>query len=78
MGRSKVNRANADFVDKSSDSTIINATPQVVPILAQVMGPPEGQLSESTRAELVELVTFLHTKQPALIQEHAILTAAIQ
>jgi hypothetical protein len=42
-------------------------TQQFLPIFAQVL-TAEDQLNDETRAELVELIKFLHSKEPALIQ----------
>jgi len=43
-------------------------TQQFVPIFAQVLGPPEEQLDAGTRTEMIELVKFLASKEPGLIQ----------
>lgn len=34
-------------------------TPQLKPILEKVLGPPEEQLEEDTRKQLLELVEYL-------------------
>lgn len=34
-------------------------TPRLMPIFQKVLGPPEDQLLDETRAQLVELVKYL-------------------
>lgn len=53
-------------------------TPRLVPILEQVLGPPEEQLTDEVREQLIELVKYLHKQQPALIQDHEVLMSAVQ
>lgn len=46
-------------------------TQQFVPIFDKVLAPePKNQLNDSTRAELVELIKFLGSKEPGLIQNY--------
>lgn len=52
--------ANEVTIDQSKEPTIQQLTTQLVSILPQVLGPPEEQLEESTRAKLTELATYLH------------------
>lgn len=53
-------------------------TPQVVPILAHVLADgPAKQVVDETRAELIELVKYIRSKQPGLVQENAVLMSAI-
>ena len=63
--------------DSKGEPTIINLTPKIVPILAQVMGPPADQLKEEVREQLTQLIRFLHEKQPALIRAHESLQAVL-
>jgi hypothetical protein len=63
---------------QSGNSTIQSLTPQLMPVLNEVMGEPEEQLDDETRASLTELVKFVHSKQPNMIQPHANLVAAAQ
>lgn len=65
------------FSDSKGEPTIVNLTPKVVPILAQVMGPPVDQLKEETREQLIQLIRFLHEKQPALVRAHESLRAVV-
>jgi importin-4 len=37
-------------------------TPQLMPILQKVLGPPEEQLSDDLRQQVVELVQYLESK----------------
>ena len=45
--------------DQANEPTIQQATPTLMPIFEQVLGPPEDQLEDETRAQLVELVKYL-------------------
>ena len=58
---------------KGGNTTIHQLTPQIVPVLEKVLGPPDEQLEEKTRTELVQLVGYLHSKQPALLKGHELL-----
>jgi hypothetical protein len=60
-------------IDQSHNATIQQMTPQLVPVLAAVLGPPEKQLSEERRQQVTELAKYLHQQQPALFQNHAVL-----
>ena len=62
---------------KMSNQTMIGLTPQVVPILAKVLGEPEEQLDEETREEVVGLVKFIHSKQAGLIAGHEVLEGLV-
>ena len=44
---------------QAQDQTIMNLSNQLLPILEQVTGPPEEQLSEETRNKLTQLVQHL-------------------
>ena len=56
----------------------MSLTPRLVPILAHVMSPPEEQLQDETRHQLVQLVKFIYEKQASLIQPYQSLMAAMQ
>jgi len=47
------------MLDRNHDSTIQDLTPQLVPVFQKVLGPPEEQLDDETRAQVVELVKYL-------------------
>jgi hypothetical protein len=44
---------------QQNDATIQQLTPQLMPIFEKVLSPPEDQLEEETRSQLVELVQYL-------------------
>lgn len=67
-----------ELIDSAHEPTIMRLTPQLVPILAHVMGPPEHQLQDETRHQLVQLVKFIYEKQASLIQPYRALIAAMQ
>lgn len=48
-----------DGVDQANEPTIQQATPTLMPVFEKVLGPPEDQLEDETRAQLVELVKYL-------------------
>ena len=50
------------YADQAGDATIQSLTPQVKPVIEKVLGPPEEQLDEETRAKVLELVEYLKTK----------------
>lgn len=41
------------------------------------MAPPYDQLNDATREQLIQLVRFVHGKQPALLGEHETLTKVL-
>jgi len=45
--------------DRNHDSTIQGLTQQLVPVFQKVLGPPEEQLDDETREQVVELVKYL-------------------
>jgi len=47
------------MLDRNRDSTIQGLTQQLVPVFQKVLGPPEEQLDDETRAQVVELVKYL-------------------
>lgn len=44
---------------QANDPTVQQLTPQLMPIFEKVLSPPEEQLEEETRSQLVELVQYL-------------------
>jgi hypothetical protein len=46
-------------VDQANNATIISLTPRLMPVFQKVLGPPEEQLEEETRSQVVELVKYL-------------------
>ncbi|KAK4696975.1 importin-4, partial [Lecanoromycetidae sp. Uapishka_2] len=60
------------------DQTIIGLTPQILPILAEVIAPePEGQLKDETREKITQLVKFVATKQPQEVRKYEGLAALV-
>lgn len=47
------------MADQKQDPTVQQLTPQLMPIFEKVLSPPEEQLEEETRSQLVELVQYL-------------------
>jgi len=59
------------FIDSEGDQTIISLTPQILPVVAEVMAPePEGQIKDETREKLTQLVKFVATKQPLEVRKY--------
>ncbi|KAL8690882.1 MAG: hypothetical protein Q9218_003775 [Villophora microphyllina] len=54
----------------AGEPTILGLTPQLLPILEKVLGPPEEQLDEETKVKVVEMVKFVHSKQPQIVQKY--------
>ncbi|KAL8704513.1 MAG: hypothetical protein Q9201_002322 [Fulgogasparrea decipioides] len=54
----------------AGEPTILGLTPQLLPILEQVLGPPEEQLNEKARQQVVEMVKFVHSKQPQMVRKY--------
>jgi hypothetical protein len=52
---------------KESNSTVQQATPQLVPIFEKVLSPPEEQLEPETRHLLQQTVQMLYKAQPDLL-----------
>ncbi|KAI9834068.1 MAG: hypothetical protein M1819_003353 [Sarea resinae] len=73
-------RANLRFAatDQQNDATIQSLTQQLLGVFAQVLSPPEEQLSDEVRAQLIELVKYVHSKQPALVEGNEALMAAVR
>lgn len=61
---------------QEGDSTIQGLTPQLLPALNHVMGPPEEQLNDETRGQLVELAKYIQSKQSSALQGFTHLQAA--
>jgi hypothetical protein len=47
------------LLDQANEPTVQQLTPQLMSVFEQVLGPPEEQLEEETRSQLVELVKYL-------------------
>jgi hypothetical protein len=56
------NNTNIESLDQNGNSVIQQLTPQVAPVIQKVLGPPEEQLDDETREQLVQLVKWLQTK----------------
>lgn len=53
-------------------------THQFLPVFATVLGnEPEGQVNEETREELVQLVKFLASKEPAVVAAYETLAKLV-
>ena len=52
------------------EPTILQLTSKILPVLAHVLDPPADQVTDTTREQLVQLVKFLHGRQPTLIRSH--------
>ena len=52
-------------------------TQALVPVLAKVLGPPEDQLKEEMRAELVELVKYIASKNEGLVKREPVLAQVL-
>ncbi|KAG4300916.1 hypothetical protein PCK1_002993 [Pneumocystis canis] len=61
-----------------NDVNIISLTEQLIPIFATVLGPPEEQLTESIRNELIELVKALNVDYSRIINQYPGLLSVIQ
>ncbi|KAL8946125.1 MAG: hypothetical protein Q9222_007434, partial [Ikaeria aurantiellina] len=60
------------------EPTILSLTPQLLPVLEQVLGPPEEQLDEGTREQVVEMVRFIYGKQAQLVKGYPGLMGVVQ
>ncbi|KAL9586075.1 MAG: hypothetical protein Q9203_003998 [Teloschistes exilis] len=67
-----------DAVVHLCEPTILGLTPQLLPAVAKVLGPPEEQLDEETRGKVVELVQFVHSKQPQLVGKYPALVEVVR
>jgi hypothetical protein len=57
---------------------MLELTPQLMPIIAHVLGPPDKQIVAATRAQLTQLTKYVHGKHPGLVESHPELMSAIQ
>lgn len=64
-------------LDSTGEPTILSLTPELLRVLDQVMAPPTDQLKDTTRELLVQLVSFVHRKHPALVRKYATLAAVV-
>ncbi len=64
--------------DSAGEPTIVRLTPQLLPVLAHVLSPPEDQLNDVTRLQIIHLVKFVASKHPELVQKYDVLAAAAQ
>lgn len=48
--------------DQANNPVIHGLTAQLKPILEKVLGPPEDQLTEETKAKVMQLVQFLQSQ----------------
>lgn len=55
---------------KESNSTVQQATPQLLPIFEKVLSPPEEQLESETRQMLQQTIQMLYKAQPGLLANH--------
>lgn len=62
---------------QTQNGTMQAQTGALVPVLAQVLGPPEEQLKEGTRAEVLELVKYIGSKNPELVKRNEVLASAV-
>ncbi|KAI9807591.1 MAG: hypothetical protein M1825_005531 [Sarcosagium campestre] len=63
---------------QGNNGAIQRETENLIPALTQVLSPPTEQLSDETRAEVVELVKYIHNHQKALIESNELLLAVSQ
>ncbi|KAH0536924.1 hypothetical protein FGG08_006226 [Glutinoglossum americanum] len=52
-------------------------TTQLIPVFEKVLSPPQEQLPDETRAQLVELVRYLHKQEPALMAGSEVLMRVV-
>lgn len=57
-------------LDSSGEPTIIDLTSKLIPIVSQVMSPPDKQLTDEIREQLGQLVRFVHGKDRAVVEQH--------
>ncbi|KAG8532910.1 uncharacterized protein KY384_002788 [Bacidia gigantensis] len=64
--------------DSKGERTIVGLTPQLLPILAEVLAPePENQLKDETREKIVQLVKFVAGKHPGEVRKYEGLAALV-
>ncbi|CCX30995.1 armadillo-type protein [Pyronema domesticum] len=59
------------------NQTVFGLTGQLVPVLDKVLNGDEGQLDDATRAEVVELLRFIASKDASVIQAYPGLVARL-
>ncbi|KAG9295040.1 hypothetical protein G9A89_017834 [Geosiphon pyriformis] len=57
-----------------NNSFILNNIPQLLNIFGQVLSPPEDQLTDKTRHELIELIHALHQQFPDMVNQSGLTT----
>ncbi|KAL8800553.1 MAG: hypothetical protein Q9182_005108 [Xanthomendoza sp. 2 TL-2023] len=62
----------------AGEPTILGLTPDLLPILEQVLGPPDEQLDDETREQVVQLVKFVHGKQAQLVRKYPGLMSVVE
>ncbi|KAL8925309.1 MAG: hypothetical protein Q9208_003599 [Pyrenodesmia sp. 3 TL-2023] len=62
----------------AGEPTILGLTPQLLPVLEKVLGEPENQLNDETREQVVQMVKFIHGKEPQMVGKYAGLVAAVR
>ena len=66
--------------DSQNNQTIIPLTPQLLPIIAEVMAVPSGpdqQINDETRGKLTELVRYVATKSSGEVRKYEVLAALL-
>lgn len=62
---------------QKQNRTMQAQTGALVPVLAQVLSPPEEQLKEETRAEVIELVKYIGGKSPDVVKGNEVLARVL-
>ena len=62
---------------QAGEPTVKSLTPQIVAALAEVFRGPKEQLTDERRAELHELVRWLHGKSPRIVEGEDVLEAIV-
>ncbi|KAI9714166.1 MAG: hypothetical protein M1812_006494 [Candelaria pacifica] len=62
---------------QTRDATIANCTRDYMSVFAQVLGPPQEQLTDEIRAQLVELIKYLNKLDSELIQPYEMLKTIV-
>ena len=63
-----------ETADSAGNSTLINLTPELLPILESILSPPEDQLKDATREKVSQLVKFIASKHPREVHKYPVLT----
>ena len=64
-------------LDSWREPTMLGLTEKLIPVLAQVLGPPVKQVKQSTLKQLGNLVRWIYEQQPALLDDYENLKAAV-